>query len=347
MIESVLAAYGLDATMTTIRAFGTGLINHTWKITTPSQEYILQRVNQEVFKSPEQIAANISLIEEYLRAHHPTYCFVAPVKALNGGELIHIEQGYFRLFPFVAGSHSMDTVETAQQAYEAAAQFGRFTRVLSGLDARQLHITIPHFHDLELRYRQFLLATEKGLAARIAEAADLIRELRSQASIVDDYKNILRDPAFRVRVTHHDTKISNVLFGTNGRGLCVIDLDTVMPGYFISDVGDMMRTYLSPANEEEKDFDRIVIREDFYEAITSGYYHEMEGELSGKERNYFFYAGKFMIYMQALRFLTDHLNNDIYYGAKYAGHNLVRAGNQAVLLRRLLEKEEQFDNLII
>jgi hypothetical protein len=112
-----------------------------------------------------------------------------------------------------------------------------------------------------------------------------------------------------------------------------------MPGYFISDVGDMIRTYLSPANEEEKDFSKIEIREEYFSAIWKGYMSEMNDELSTEEKNHFIYAGKFMIYMQAIRFLTDHLNNDIYYGAKYPGHNLVRAGNQAVLLQRLLEKE--------
>ena len=153
------------------------------------------------------------------------------------------------------------------------------------------------------------------------------------------YENLLKNPAFKTRVTHHDTKISNVLFDEEDNGLCVIDLDTVMPGYFISDVGDMLRTYLSPVSEEEKDFSKIVIREDYFRAIKKGYMSEMENDLSEEEKAHFIYAGKFMIYMQALRFLTDHLNNDIYYGAKYEGHNMVRARNQVVLLQRLLEME--------
>ena len=114
-----------------------------------------------------------------------------------------------------------------------------------------------------------------------------------------------------------------------------------MPGYFISDVGDMMRTYLSPVNEEEKDFNKIAIRKDFYQAIVNGYLSEMKNALRPKEKNYFFYAGKFMIYMQALRFITDYINNDIYYGAKYEEHNFVRAGNQVMLLKKLLEKEDE------
>ena len=127
------------------------------------------------------------------------------------------------------------------------------------------------------------------------------------------------------------------MFDGAGKGLCVIDLDTVMPGYFISDVGDMMRTYLCPVSEEEKDFSKINIRKNFYDAIVNGYLSEMGSELGEVEKQYFHYACEFMIYMQAIRFLTDHLNDDIYYGAKYEGHNFVRAGNQITLLERLQE----------
>ena len=119
-----------------------------------------------------------------------------------------------------------------------------------------------------------------------------------------------------------------------------------MPGYFISDVGDMIRTYLSPVSEEEKDLSKIVVRKEYFAAILKGYMSEMNDELSHEEKKHFIYAGKFMIYMQAIRFLTDHLNNDIYYGAKYEDHNLVRAGNQAILLQRLMEKEATLQSLI-
>jgi hypothetical protein len=136
-----------------------------------------------------------------------------------------------------------------------------------------------------------------------------------------------------------------VLFDTNGKSICVIDLDTVMPGYFISDVGDMMRTYLSPVSEEESDFTKIEVRNDFYQAIVSGYCKEMKDELTETERDYFLFAGKNMIYMQALRFFTDHINNDIYYGAKYPGQNFIRAKNQIVLLQCLLEKEKALTKL--
>ena len=347
MPHSVLPAYGLEEKSLTVETFGSGLINNTWKVTASGNEYILQRLNHAVFKEPTNIANNISLIGAYLRKNHPDYKFVSPVISSEGDEMIfQKDKGYFRMFPFVAGSHSKDTVETPKQAYEAATQFGRFTRLLHGIDIERLKITIPCFHDLTLRHQQFLLALEKGNKQRIDESGSLIKSLASHMDIVTEYGYIKTNPEFKLRVTHHDTKISNVLFDNAGNGLCVIDLDTVMPGYFISDVGDMMRTYLSPLSEEESDFEKIIIRDEFYKAIVEGYYNEMKNELTETEKKYFFYSGTFMIYMQAIRFFTDYLNDDVYYGAKYPKQNFIRAKNQIVLLEELLKKKEQLQNII-
>ena len=345
MIESVLEAFGIKEAKPEV--FGNGLIHRTWKIITPDGQFILQKIHDSVFKRPQDIAYNIRLIADYLKQHYPRYLFVSPVPSCNGEDIVWLkDEGYFRLFPFVKDSHSKDIVETSGQAYEAAGQFGKFTRLLSNFDANKLRITIPDFHNLELRYRQFLQALKEGNINRINESKNLVEQLTDHADIVTEYHSILNDPGFKLRVTHHDTKISNVLFDKNEQAICVIDLDTVMPGYYISDVGDMMRTYLSPVNEEEKNFDKIIVREDFYKAIVKGYVNEMKDELTETELKYFFYAGKFMIYMQALRFLTDHVNNDVYYGAKYEGHNFVRANNQMVLLQRLIEKENVLKKIV-
>lgn len=336
---NVLCCYGWEEKDIEIAPFGTGLINHTWKIRKGDEQFILQQINQSVFKHPADIDLNIKLLADHLKKNYPEYLFASPVPAANGTTLVSMEEGYFRLFPFVPGSHSIDVVTTAGQAYEAARQFGRFTRLLKGVDVGLLKITIPHFHDLSLRYRQFTEALENGNPLRIREAGDVILLAKKHVDVVTIFEKVKEDRECYLRVTHHDTKISNVLFDEAGKGLCVIDLDTVMPGYFISDVGDMMRTYLSPVSEEESDFRKIEIRESFYKAIVAGYYEEMKEELSETEQQLFFYAGKFMIYMQALRFLTDHLNNDQYYGAGYPGHNLIRAQNQFVLLEKLVEQE--------
>jgi Ser/Thr protein kinase RdoA (MazF antagonist) len=347
MSQSVLPAYGLNEKSLKLESFGSGLINRTWKVTTTDKEYILQKLNHSVFEKPDSIAHNIRLIADYLQKHHPGYSFVAPLTSSKGDEMIYLkDEGFFRLFPFVADSHSKDVVETPEEAFEAAVHFGRFTKLLSAFNSSQLQITIPRFHDLGLRYDQFLQALENGNKQRIRGSQESISVLQSHSDIVTEYKNIQSNPQFKLRVTHHDTKISNVLFDSNGKGICIIDLDTVMPGYFISDVGDMMRTYLSPVSEEEKDFSKIEVRDEFYKAIVQGYYSEMKEELTDAEKNYFFYGGKFMIYMQALRFLTDHINGDVYYGAKYEGHNLVRANNQIVLLQELVKKQDHLQKIV-
>jgi Ser/Thr protein kinase RdoA (MazF antagonist) len=346
MPEFVLPAYGLKEETSILEPFGTGLINNTWKVTTPGNAYILQRINDAVFLDPEAIAYNIKLVDAYLKQMHPSYPFIAPLTSTEGSQMIYVkDKGFYRMFPFVPGSHSIDVVHTPSQAYEAALQFGRFTSLLSGMDITQLKLTILSFHDLELRYNQFLDALKNGNTERIKNSQRLIEQLQLRSFIVDQYKSIRQNPEFKLRVTHHDTKISNVLFDKDDKGICVIDLDTLMPGYFISDVGDMMRTYLSPVNEEETDLSKIEVRDEFYKAIVQGYYQEMKADLTGTEKEHFFYAGEFMIYMQALRFLTDHLNNDIYYGAKYPGHNFNRALNQATLLDALIKKQPLLENL--
>ncbi|MBK8519971.1 MAG: aminoglycoside phosphotransferase family protein [Chitinophagaceae bacterium] len=336
-MKEILFQFGLSGEDFQAMPFGSGLINTTWKITDKqgNAKYILQKINQQIFKQPVDIAFNIRLIDNYLKDHFPDYLFVSPVVTITGDEFVKNDDSYYRMFPFITNSHTIDVVEKPQQAYEAARQFGKFTKLLSALDAAQLKITLPDFHNLTLRYQQFEIALERGNPERIMRSKDLIAMIKQNKRIADEYE--ICKEKFTVRVTHHDTKISNVLFDDADQGLCVIDLDTVMHGYSISDVGDMMRTYLCPVSEEEKDFSKIIIRAAFYEAIVAGYLSEMGAGLTEVEKQHIHFAGEFMIYMQAIRFLTDHLNNDSYYGAKYEEHNFVRAGNQIALLQRLQE----------
>lgn len=336
-LNNVVFHFGIDPGEAAFTHVQHGLINHTWKVTSGKSVYILQKVNTDVFKIPQDVAYNTDIIASQLSHHNPGYIFAQPLKTIAGNSLYMDEaQHYYRMFPFVDGSCSRNSVETVQQAYEAARQFGRFTAALKNFDTGSLKVTIPFFHDLGHRYSLFLQALEEGDPVRIAASASLIRGLKKYYFLAEHFEKIKTDPQFRLRVTHHDTKISNVLFDKNDKGICVIDLDTVMPGYFISDVGDMMRTYLCPVTEEETDDDKIIIRPEIYDAIVSGYLSEMEQDLSDKEKQHFFYAGSFMICMQALRFLTDHLYNDRYYGAAYEGHNYNRARNQFVLLEEFM-----------
>lgn len=334
MLDPVLSAYGFDKTNCQIIPHGSGLINRTWFIRCQQGNFILQQINSEVFPDPTLIADNIQQISTYLSEHYPDVLFPRPISSRDGRNLVRLgPDNYFRLYPFIENSVTIDVVDTPSQAYEAARKFGEFTRLLSGFPADRLHYTLPGFHDLSRRYQDFRLALENGNPQRIQKAEPLISFLESQKPIVKQYEAICADPGFRLRVTHHDTKISNVLFDREGKGLCVIDLDTVMPGYFISDVGDMFRTYLSPVTEEESQISLIKVREPFFEAIVRGYLSEMNEVLTPIEKETFTYAGEFMLYMQALRFLTDYLNDDIYYGSRYEDHNYIRALNQITLLQ--------------
>lgn len=347
MVRDILLEYDINQDHLVFQPINNGLINQTWLVKNANKDFILQKINHNIFKNPDAIAQNVRMIADYLSNHNHGYLFVSPIKTKDAEEMKHIkEEGYFRLLPFVKDSHTIDTVENPTQAYEAAKKFGEFTRLLSDFPVEKLQTTLPDFHNLSLRYQQFSEALEHGNKERIQKSKELIDFIIANKEIVDTYEEILKNPSFKLRVTHHDTKISNVLFDPNDKGLCVIDLDTVMPGYFISDVGDMIRTYLSPVNEEEKDFSKIEIRDAYFAAIWKGYMSEMDDELSAVEKDHFIYAGKFMIYMQAIRFLADYLNNDIYYGAKYEDQNYVRTGNQVILLKHLMENEEKLQALV-
>jgi len=346
MTASILKEYGFRENNYTITAFGTGLINNTWLVEHTSRKYILQRINQNVFKTPAAIDDNIQMLSVYLKRHYPSYTFTVPVSTVSGNTLVTTTDGAFRMFKFVQGSKTYDVLQKPQQAFEAAKQFGRFTRLLSGFDALSLKITLPEFHNLTLRYQQFEKALDTGNNERIIYAASHINILKNYKYLVDIFEEIKLNTAFKQRVTHHDTKISNVLFDENDKGICVIDLDTVMPGYFISDVGDMLRTYLSAAGEEETDLTKVAVRDEYFKAVMQGYLSEMKDELSLPELDAFAYAGEFMIYMQALRFLTDYLNNDVYYGAKYPLQNFNRTANQIVLLEGLVRKEKLFSEMV-
>ena len=346
MLANILSRYDIDEKYCRVFPFGNGLINHTWKISYEGKEWILQRINHQIFRKPEDILDNCSMLSAYFKSDHPEYLFVAPVLTSEGQNFAKEENNYYRLFHFIENSYSCDTVSVPSLAYEAAKQFGKFTRMLSTFDPAQLHVTLPDFHNLTLRYQQFESALQTGNNQRIDQSTKDISFLKSQREIVEIYERIRNNPSFKLRVIHHDAKINNVLFDRrNNKGLCVIDLDTVMPGYFISDAGDMLRTYLSPVSEEEKDFSRIEIREEFFREIVKGYLGEMQSELGEEEKQYFVYAGKFAIYMQALRFLTDYLNKDIYYSIQYEDQNKVRADNQIILLRLFLEKENQLTRI--
>lgn len=316
-----------------------GLINQTFKVVAGEKEYVLQRINSSVFAHPEVIHANLDKLKLFIESNHTELTLVLPLSDPQGNSMYFDGKGYFRFYPWVSDSITIDVVKSPLQAYEAARQFGKFTAVFNDFDASLLQPVLKDFHNLDMRFRQFQSAIKTGNEKRIHQAGHIITQLLDQKQLVNQYYQITTSPDFRLRVMHHDAKISNVLLDKEDRGLCVIDLDTVMPGYIISDWGDMVRTYVCPVSEEEPDFNKIAIRKEYFEAIETAYLEQLHTLLSVKERQSLHLSGQILVYMQALRFLTDFLMNDQYYGASYPGHNLIRADNQYHLLKALMEFE--------
>jgi Ser/Thr protein kinase RdoA (MazF antagonist) len=262
-LASIVKEYGIICSESDIAPLGSGLINSTWKINSREEKRncVLQRVNTKVFSSPRDIAGNLESLRKYLHVNHPDYLFIAPLHTRDNKTIIEAGDNiFFRLFPYVEGSVTHSSVQVPEHAFEAARQFGRFTKVLSEFDPAMLKTTIPDFHNLEMRFGQFVEAITKNRKGRKLSVQTEIDFLLNQEQVVTTYKNILTSPEFKQRVTHHDTKISNVLFDKTNKGLCVIDLDTTMPGLFISDVGDMFRTYLSDSTEEDKEYEKVEVR---------------------------------------------------------------------------------------
>ena len=341
--ETVLSEYGFKPAEVVLKSFGTGHINSTFLLTqnNTGEQFILQSININVFKKPDVIAQNVKLVADFLAEHYPEYLFVKAIPTIKGEEMAVVEGVYWRLTYFISNSISFDTLSDPRQAYEAALQFGRLNKLLSAFDASQLNETIPGFHDLGLRYKQFTDALEVASEEVKQKAANQISTALHYGFILDYFNSFKNSTEFPDRAMHHDTKISNMLFDKDSmKGICVIDLDTLMAGKFISDLGDMMRTYLCAFSENEPDISKITIRVEYFEAIVNGYLHEMGAILSKVEKELILFSAKYLIYMQAIRFLTDYLNGNIYYPIAYAEQNLDRTKNQFKLLNELYENEK-------
>ncbi|MBY0244568.1 MAG: aminoglycoside phosphotransferase family protein, partial [Sphingobacteriaceae bacterium] len=223
----------------------------------------------------------------------------------------------------------------------------KLSRLLNDFDATKLQETIPDFHNLSFRFAQFNEALNQCKTEFKTIASNEIEQALAHKNIVAHYELIKNHPDFKTRVMHHDTKISNVLLHENTfEGLCVIDLDTLMPGKFISDLGDMMRTYLCEFSENEADLNKITIRLPYFEAMIKGYLSEMKDSLTAIEKEQILFSGKYIIYMQALRFLSDYLNGSIYYPIHYPQQNLDRAKNQFKLLNELIANKNTLQAIV-
>ncbi len=333
----VLDAFGISS-KAVINPIGSGHIHQTFLVA-DKNKFVLQRVNKNIFTKPEIIATNNRLASAYLSKHHPEYLFPAAVHVKHGNELVYAEDGFpWRLYSLIENTITIDFVSSTQEAREAAMGFGKLTRYLNGIECDLFKPTLDRFHDLGWRYEQFeteLAAASENIKHEVAEEIELAQNFNY---LVKEYSELIQSGSLKKRITHNDTKINNILFDRVTReAVCVIDLDTLMPGYFIYDLGDLVRTCVSPVSEEEREVTKITFRKEIYEALLLGYLSEMKSTMTAQELKAVPFAGKMMTYIMALRFLADFLRGNTYYHITYPDQNKVRARNQLYLLKILSE----------
>jgi hypothetical protein len=323
-----------------------GLINQTFKVVIRNNGYkfLLQQINTAVFHEPEKLLDNYEMIWSYIYNDGPTHnvpplSIPKPLSFLDDTKLFcDTQERYWRKFEFIDGANTFFTATSIIQAKTIAQAFGSITSGFEFFDLGKLYITIPGFHDLSLRFAQFKRSLHNNNYERLQRAASIIKLLKEKAHYVSFYEVMTESDEFEKRLMHHDAKISNILFSEEtGKVICPVDFDTCMPGYFFSDLGDMIRTMACSEEESSINFSEMNIREDYYKAILSGYMDMMHELLTDSEKKYIHYSGLLMTYMQSLRFLSDYLDRDLYYKTTYPEQNFDRARNQLTLLQRLEE----------
>jgi len=337
-IEEAASKYGNG--QPSLEKLGHGLIHHTYKVSfSHDNAIVLQSINQSTFPQPNNIIRNYRLMQDWLRTQNNGQ-IAELVKTKNGEDSWTDEAGNFwRATRFIQNSYASSIPGSAEEVFLTARSFARFTRSLAGLRVTELSVTIPDFHNLEKRYEQFEVAVKKAAIGRLLKSTHVISEARERFRLVDFYREVAAtETEYPTRIMHHDCKISNILFDKATREvICPVDLDTVMPGKFFSDIGDMIRTMACTEEENSTAWENIGVKEDYYRAIVNGYLAGIGDNLTEKEKEHIHQSGLIITYMQCLRFLTDFLNNDIYYQTTYPEQNLNRALNQLILLEKLEE----------
>lgn len=326
-IKLIASCFGLDD-IKGISEISSGHINATYRVDTAAESFLLQRINTSVFTDPYAVMENIARVLERIPV-------LRLIRTAEGGLCYSCSNGVWRMYNFIGDSISYECIVSADMAGRMGRALRSFHTVLSGLDASTLCETIPRFHDMDYRFSQLEDAIREDRAGRLSSVRDEVCFMMSGRERASRLSHMYADGLLPRRVTHNDTKLSNVLFDRRtGEYITFIDLDTVMPGTLLFDTGDMIRTGCSTAAEEEEDLDKVHFSEEFFEAMRDGY---IEGNdmLTPMEKDLFAESGRTITFIMALRFLTDYINGDVYYRTEYAHHNLVRARNQIHLIMEM------------
>lgn len=345
--------FQLDGDVCEAAPYGSGHINDSYRVVCNgagrASHYIVQRINHQIFKDPVAMMSNIERVTQHLAEQ----VINAPDRQRRVLTLIPVKDGrawylddrknYWRAYRFIDKAQTYDAVESTQQAFEAARAFGQFQKMLATLPAPRLHDTIPDFHHTPRRFSALEAAMKADVAGRVASSQ---REI-DFAFARRDITPILLDANLPERVTHNDTKFNNVLLDdTTGEGICVIDLDTVMPGLALYDFGDMVRTTTSPAKEDEQDLTKVTMQFPMFEALVRGYLSTAGSFLSKAEKDFLAFSGKLITFEIGLRFLTDHLSGDTYFKVHREDHNLDRCHTQFKLVESIERQENAMRRLV-
>ena len=342
--------FELEGRFVSAEPFGSGHINDTYKTEYRSagaeRRYIHQRINHLIFRDPVGLMENVDRVLAHLRAKlrgapDAQRRALNLVRAKGGAPLYKDEAGnYWRTYDFIEGARTFEVVENPRQAFEAAKAFGHFQRLLSDLPAPRLRDTIPDFHHTPKRFAAFRRAAEKdavGRAKRAKKEIDFALKREPMTRVLEDLRKKGEIPE---RITHNDTKFNNVVIDdVTGEALCVLDLDTVMPGLALHDFGDMVRTTTSPSAEDERDLSKVEMQMPMFEALVQGYLGSAGDFLSEAEKRHLAFAGKLITFETGLRFLADHLEGDVYFKVRREGHNLDRARTQFRLVESIERQE--------
>lgn len=354
--QDLLSHFCIEGSVNEVRPLGNGLINDTFKVTTTpatAPDYVLQRINTAVFTDVALLQRNIETVTSHIRQKleaagtddidRKVLRFIA---THEGATYWRDEQGeYWRVSVFIPHAHTYETVNPHFSRFAGLA-FGQFEAMLADLPEGALGETIPDFHNMALRYRQLHDAMEADKVGRTASVVDFIAQIEHHYADMCRVDRLYAEGLLPKRVCHCDTKVNNMMFDDEGRVLCVVDLDTTMPGFVFSDYGDFLRSAANTVAEDEPDLSKVAFRMDIFEAFTRGYLEGSASFLTPVEKENLPYAAALFPYMQSVRFLTDYLNGDVYWKTAYPKHNLVRAQNQWQLFLSVLAHTDEMQQMI-
>ncbi|MBO5378811.1 MAG: aminoglycoside phosphotransferase family protein [Clostridia bacterium] len=332
---------------------GNGHINSTFLVTTSRGKYVIQKINTSIFKDVNGLMSNVQAVTHHIRKKaraegcDPERATLHFMPTPNGDRYLNLNGDVYRIYVYVDNAYTIEKMENEEDFYWAGVAFGKFANDLSDFDASKLSETIANFHNTVSRYNDFEKAVEANISGRRDEVTDEIEFVRARKSFTSLFVDRLNDGSLPVRVTHNDTKINNVLFDeASNRPSTVIDLDTVMPGSYLYDFGDAIRSGATHAAEDEKNLDLVDFDLGLYEAFTKGYLSQCKDSLTEVEIELLPYASIMLTLECGMRFLGDHLNGDVYFRIHREGHNLDRCRTQFKLVSEMENKIEEMKKII-